>query len=597
MTDIRIIVPLATPFEPQQSSGAWLGDNLTNEYGCIAQNDAWADTIYEYIPQYAPTIPTIPTPTLGDPLPTSNGVNDNASDEYFAFDATGYQAALNNTVYRVVFLVKGSDYYTGYEDQEIMTSGNGGTAGTPRWFVWCDPDTPANGLDPKPWEMQEADKVYMPWQTRCDGADYCYWVGLCYGKDLTRGHAAMRFLNGTSNHTIYRCLEEYSGGNELADGTKSYDQWIIDRNASGRQTWTSFQIANSAGDSIVFYESVFRKGGKFEEEKDQIKVDGGNNHRIVSCEFSDGNNASVQVSDSYDGYGTVIEDCMFYKRRYSVTSDTSSGVATLDVNGDYVAGDAATGVKSTAGVGSADTNVRYYGNIFYNLGPGTEALDDTPTSGLGIAFSSPGTSSKVDIRQNVFFDFDDQTAISMQTGGASQTNIHPTNSVINNLFYNIQNTNFEGVCLSINTDDTELYSNTFSEMDQCTYCMDSFAFTPDTFDDFDMMANFFQNIPTNSFPNLDDARTVGEQVGYNAYAGTYTAYNAVYGNDYEHGSDPSTLFMGSFRFYRNKLTTPVLVTIPGVVPTKDTPSSFLIGVTANQVGARSGIGVDDNILR
>ena len=67
----------------------WLGDNMSGEYGALAVNDDWAATIYEYQRQYAPTLPALPTPTTGQPLPTTNGVNPNASDEYLAFTWSG----------------------------------------------------------------------------------------------------------------------------------------------------------------------------------------------------------------------------------------------------------------------------------------------------------------------------------------------------------------------------------------------------------------------------------------------------------------------------------------------------------------------------
>jgi len=595
----------------QSGSSPALFDDLSDrafagEAGALAVNDNWASTIYSYTPSYAPTIPTIPQPT-GDPAqPGSSQVNPNASDEYLVVDLTGFQAAMNNSTYTYVFIAKGTDLYTNTNQQEILTTAASGTSGTPRWFVWWDPDTPSNALDVKPWDLATSAQVQMPFQTRQAGSEYIYWVGLCFGKaeetwGVNRMHAAMRFYDGANNHQFYRCLEEYSGGNENADGTKSRDDYDTALASDGRGTFTSFQMFaqnqggfDVCGDRIDFYECVFRYGCKFEKEHDQILCQGGNNHRIVSCEFSDGNNASIQLGAAWGGYGAVIEDCDFYKRRWSVTANTSSGVATLDPNGDYTNGDASCGVKLTGTSASPDTTVRLWGCRFYNNAPGSYALDDNPTSGNGWVASSPGAAAKVDIRWNIFYNFDNQVAINLLEG-STLGNTGETHSIVRNIIANINNADR---ALSINFDDSEMYLNTITEVSTCANVMNNYVFPNHDFDNFDMMGNFIRNAQTsgNMFNSITSSRVTSEQIGYNAYVGTYgTIYNAVYGNDYTNTST-SAMNMGDFKYYRNKLTSPVLVTISDIVPTSSTPAGFtgLVPTSgANQIGSRAGCGIDD----
>lgn len=88
-------------------------------------------------------------------------------------------------------------------------------------------------------------------------------------------------------------------------------------------------------------------------------------------------------------------------------------------------------------------------------------------------------------------------------------------------------------------------------------------------------------------------------VGYNCYAGTFgTPFNQHYGNDQTFAGSGwnDTLKLGDFKYERRMLTAAEDRTIPGIVPTSSTPlnARTLVPLTgSNQIGSRTGIGVDD----
>jgi hypothetical protein len=315
----------------------------------------------------------------------------------------------------------------------------------------------------------------------------------------------------------------------------------------------------------------------------------GDNTRVISCEGWDFLGDFFHIEDG-GANACIIEDCDIYWVKYT------DGAGNYDVNGEYQGGEGAIDVKNC----NPDTTSSFkaYGNRIW----GFRDLDDVlhPSSGSSPPLSkSNGTADayNIDYRWNIMMDCWDGVM-----DLRDYDTINQNHSIVRNIIYGCK-TGSDKPVFYVPCENTEVYLNTTSA---ClgSFSIDSYWFNNNTggtndssdMDTFDCMGNFIH----------DAGRVLNESLwgtnwkyGYNAYAGTYELSNQGYAaSDYEAVSK-AALNMGDFTFIRKKLTGPEEYTIPGIVPTTSTPSAFrtlvpTTGGTGNdQIGSRTGIGVDD----
>ena len=533
------------------------GDNaFAGEAGALAVNDAWASTVYDYFPQFAPTIPTLPEPTGSPAKPGSSGVNPNAADEFLVIDRAGLATALNNATYQFIFLAKGSDCTDG-GDNDLMTlttSGSSG-AGNQRWFIYWDDATPGNVQDIKPWNQAYVDRVQVP-RIVHSNASYTWWVGLSFGDlDTPKLGTCASFTNGSSNNQHYRC--------NMENGTI--------------HVWN---CVGSSGDNNRAYQCVNGQHQTGTGDVHSFVVQGGSGHRIISCEGWDILGDFFQV-ESGGADDCVVEDCDIYRETFY------DGNGNIDINGAFGKGEGGIDCKKLNP--DATSTLKAYGNRIWGMRPRDPIAHPGGGNGQPLSFAVPSINKRgLDARWNVFFDCTE--------GAFDLRNMIPgTNkdhSIVRNIIADIKTTSDKPV-FYLPMDTTEVYLNTVTD------CLSGAAtlwynFRSDTsdIDVHDTMGNFFQD--TGTFLNQGQWGTSWKW-GYNAYAGTYTTESKTYPIGYEAASK-AALNMGNFTFKRKKMTGPENFTINGIVPTTSTPTAFKTLVPTSggdQIGSRTGIGVDD----
>ncbi len=536
------------------------GRAFSGEAGALAVNDDWALTVYDYVPQFAPTIPTLPTPT-GDPAkPGASGVNPNAADEYLVIDRAGLATALNNATYQYVFIAKGSDCTNGgHNDNMALTTS--GADGAERYFIYWDDVTPSNVEDIKPWNQAQVDRVNMP-RIVHNNADYNWFVGLSWGIIETQRMQCCSLTNGSSNNLYYRCNMEYSGnGCWQTTGTTSNNN-------------TAFQCVN--------HDHTFGTG-----DIHCFRIQGGDNNKVVSCEGWDFLGDFFHQENN-GGNGNICEDCDIYRKTFY------DGAGNIDANGEFGAGEGAVDLKN---LNPALTDTcKIYGNRIWAM----RRLDLVKHPGGGggppITFSNVNQNHNLlDCRWNVCFDCADGgirlagPRVGETTGGK--------NSVVRNILYDIRTTGFTAVYY-LSDFDNEMYLNTAVDTlgGGVSRLLTYFRNDAQDIDLHDCMGNLF--VDTGAI-NSQAIWGTNFKFGYNAWGATYTKATAGYATDYEDSSavtNGSPWFMGDFTFIRKKMTGPENYTIPAIVPTTSTPAGFRTLVPTSggdQIGSRAGIGVDD----
>ena len=537
------------------------GRPFAGEPGALAVNDSWASTTYSYQRRYAPTIPTLPTPTGAPARPGSSGVNPNAANEYLVVDTGGLTTALNNTTYRYVFIAKGTDLH-GLGTQTLTADG---ASGTERWFIYWDDVTPGNITTYKPWNAAIGDRVEMP---RIDGtgATYTYFVGLNWGSYNVYATSVGQYDSGCHDLIWYRCnMEGWGGGNTINWNTLA---------STTAHLWT----ANGAHDNTFFecyvHDAIPRYPASTGDYK-AFNINSGDNNKFISCEAREFQ-GFVQIGSSSVTSGTIIEDCDIHKDwRFN-----SSGVMGTGGSFIYVAGE---GFVSLKYVGSSSNPTRIYGNRFWGAREGSTALDPTVASGAFLAYSiNTANKTSVDIRWNVFEDstrtvFRGNPADDISTG---------LMSFVRNIVYNCQGTT-SNPALWYSYKASEQYLNTVLDAPSGFMNFQNEV----TIDLHDCMGNLYIDVAA-----IQNTATLGTNAkfGYNCWAGTYTSYNKTYGGDQT--STKAALNAGNFTYQRRKITTPENSTITGIVPTTSTPAAIRTMVPTSggdQIGSRASIGVDN----
>jgi hypothetical protein len=540
------------------------GDKFwAGEAGGLAVNDNHASAIYTYIPQFAPTIPTLPKPTdTPSALPTSSAVNPNASDEYIVYDRAGLVTALASASYTYIFVAKGEDITDG-ADADSITVTNGGTVGTPRWVIYFDP-ADLDAVDTvAPWNDTQANRVNMP-KLIFSGSSAKYWyvVGISTGRlDTNQKTDASYFTSSANNITYYRCNHENAQNHcHNMDATSSY---------------------------ITIYQCTIHNNNHQYLTTDQhgVKMDGAN-QKVINCEFW--NNAGDGVQEER-GTGTdcIIEDCDFYETVFLNASGQTDSNPNDRQNYIFSYGQGAIETKK-----ASDTKI--YGNRAFYM---RDKYAGDNWSGSVWALSTPADSKfRRDCRWNIVHDssignFDYGNGRNEDTTNPSVTG--GGHSIVRNICYDVWDTN-TNVNVYLPISECEVYLNTFVD------CVDNlwqnYRFDSSDIANVDVMGNWFQN--TGNIINQGNWGTTWK-FGYNAYSGSYTTANNVYPVGYEQAT-PANLNMGDFKYYRKKLTGPEVATIPGIVPTSSTPVAFrtlvpiIGGVDEDRLGSRTGIGVDDN---
>ncbi len=531
------------------------GNDFAGEAGALAVNDDWGNTIYDYTPRFAPTIPTLPQPTGSPAKPGSSGVNPNAADEYLVIDATGWDAAINNATYRFVFIAKGTDL----KGEATKTVTVGGIAGTPRWIIYWDDVTPSNIVDIEPWNLASGNRVKMP-PCNWTGVSYIYCVGLTWG-EKDSWHNRMGSFNTTSDFTYYRCHNEY--------------------------TTTSHNVLwrNNCGDNFHVVKCAFLDSNPSWPDLTELLIQGGDGHRFISCEVRDPA-TFVEWGDQWAGKDSILENCCVYReQRFDAAGNP-------DAAGEFTQGEAMIGFKDVSGSGT-DIAIRLYGNRCWGTRLTSEALDPTRNTGASIAGSLTNESKAyIDIRWNVFQD-NTRTCIRLGAGNILAGTHH--HSVVRNIIGDFPLQPWSSAFnypLYLSYDNTEMYLNTVSNAANAEGFLTFFR-TDAGINNLDMMGNFFQDT-TDILQDFD----TGNQIGYNCWVNALETVNLIYGNDIT--PTKASLNMGDFTYTRKKLTGPENSTISDIVPTSSTPTSFTAlvpttGGTGNdQVGSRTNIGVDDD---
>ena len=168
--------------------------DFAGEPGALATNNGWSTTVYNYTPQFAPTIPTVPT-YIG------------AAYQTIVTTRAGLTTALGNLAFRHIFIQKGYDDHGGAD----IAINNAGTAALPRWLLYYDPADVNKDLTAfSPWNLAvgNANRTQLCRLNFGTGSAYYYVVGLNSGK--VGGAAQKTALHDGNAHDIiwYRCSME-----------------------------------------------------------------------------------------------------------------------------------------------------------------------------------------------------------------------------------------------------------------------------------------------------------------------------------------------------------------------------------------------------
>ena len=551
-------IVIANPTSPTLFQD-YSGNAFAGEAGALAVNSDWEITVYDYIPQFAPTVGTIETPTGSPSKPGSSGVNPNSADEYLVIDRAGLVTALNNATYDLIFIAKGSDCTDGADNDE-MTLTISGTAGTKRKFIYWDDVTPASVQDIKPWNQALADRVQMP-RIIHDVGNYTWYVGLSWGIIGTQIMRCVLFENSSNNNLHYRCNME---------NAKAHP-WTV------RATGTPKPHDNTA------YQCVNHDHITGTTDITCFNILGGDDNHIISCEGWDYLGDFFHIENS-GANGSICEDCDIYRKTFY------DGSGNVDVNGDFGAGEGAIDVKKMNPAQTTTTKI--YGNRIWGMRRVDRVKHPGGGSGAPIKFSLPTFEKHLmDARWNVMFDSADGGinlgGVNLAAGGK--------HSVVRNILSDIRGP-ANIFSLHLPNQDSEVYLNTVHSVLSTDGLSQYFRSDSSDVDTHDCMGNFFADVGT--IANQNKWGTAFK-FGYNGWGGTFTKATKTYASDYENVAVPghgSPWFMGDFTFKRKKMTGVENHTISNIVPTTSTPAAFrtLVPTTGgDQIASRAGIGVDD----
>ena len=536
----------------------WAGVDWAGEIGALAVNDHWNTAIYNYTPEYAPTIPTIPEPTGDVSGLSTNQVNPNASDEYLGFTwDSNLESAINNAAYRVVF------FHTGMSTSGLFATGVtvGGTAGTPRWFVYFDKNDKSSVQDIKPWNQSSGNRARVKRMTQI-GADYIYFVGLYYGSD------GFGRQNNSDHITYYRCFADNFTLPCCGPATARSDYLTVYQCVGD----TSLSSGGTPYDDVAFVQATV--------SSDYV--------HIISCEAKDLSGDCIGGDNGATLTGWIVEDNDYYRTLFSDGAGNESGA-----DGNYCRGEGFVDFKYV-GSSTSSPKMLIQGNRVWKMRKTDQVLHNGAGTGAPVALSTTTQAKwKMDVRYNVFDDSTSQgiTFIdSAHLGGGYH-------SIVGNIISNVRLSDV----IWPSTDYTECYMNTIVDC----YGADSvFNFarstTPATVLSFDGMGNcLVDTLDANNFESEAQLDS-NSYFQYAAFIGTGETYEkGSTGTNYTN-SNRSSMNFGDFRYYRKKLTGPEIGTISGIVPTSATPSAFLTGAPgtgdATPIGSRSGRGVDDTVV-
>lgn len=535
--------------------------------GALSQNDNWATTVYDYQPQYAPTIPTLPTYNSG-----------NAAH---ALCTTRAQliTALGDTTKTAIFVQKGIDIHG---SGDITIDGKSGTAVAPRFILYYDNAEPTKDLTIfKPWNLAvgSANRAQCERLWFTGNSSYYYIVGLNFGK-VGFIQQNMGRHEGTSNNIFwYRCAAENgSGSSWLANSTGCFDI-------------TAYQCVSHSHDRGCLQSDNTWVGGP-QADVHCFLITSGTNIRVISCEGWDHLGDFVQVGTG-GAVAPIIED----NDSYVTSRHYCDSLGNPTVTGSFHMGEGPYDIK-TVNV-TTNTTAKVFGNRSWGYRRTSPARHEGNGNSPGALQYSNDTSVKrmVDWRWNIVDDCTlDARAISLfsanaATSGAARVEKH---SVVRNIVNNCRCT---GAVMSLGYHQNENYLNTINN---CTGTKPAeYTRTSAAVDGHDMMGNFFQDVPNAVWGNTNNLGTNG-MVGYNLYAGTYRVFNKTYAasgdKTFAGAGGKTTLAMGNFTYRRKKLTTPEAATITGIVPTATTLAQTTAFVPTSgefKLGVRTNIGVDD----
>jgi len=545
-------VAIAVTAAIADGTGRWLGENLASEFGSIATNDDHANTVYEYKRLHAPTIPSvasglseIPQPTTGAALPSVNGVNPNAADEYFLFtwDSTLSNWA-NNSAYRVIFIAK-----------SINTDGNGGdisvggTEAVPRWFVFFDPDDHSAVQTFRPWDVTEPNRANIRTLDHIN-ADFIYMVGLDFTPNI------MGRQRGCDNITYYRCM---SGGYSIhcvgpaGGGTSS--------RSDNFTMFECFSNATAPSAADVGFMAMIRPG---------------KGARIISCAARDLVGDFVQWDENGEPDDCIVEDCDYWRELFT----NNDGVEVADDTLLYCRGEGFVDIKSTANPLTSQWAVQVLGCRVWLMRVQDSTLSPGGTgTGIPVNMSINTTrKEKINVQYNVFHDIVGAGVsffAGAHLGGASGGN-----NISENLLSFFHGGSVGGgvECFFIPSDDTTLKNNTTVNTSGAAANCAFFRRAPVTIPNFLGQNNCFIDATASpdgfsSTGNLDGPSVFH----HSAFVGTGEQFEKPSGStNYTNASVPSMNF-GDFTYTRKKLIAPENHTITGCVPTTSTPNAFLTG--------------------
>jgi hypothetical protein len=543
----------------------WIGDNRTgDELGCLAVNDNWATTVYEYTPIYAPTVPTIPTPT-DDPASTgSSRVNPNAPNEYLVETAAGWTTALtgmNAGTYNKIFVKKGVNA----SGESLFTLTQDGTSGSPNWIVYWDPDdnTVVN-TDWRPWNAAFATRATVS-NLRVEG-NYTYIMGLAWGsvsQDISNSLGWFSFQGGMNNGLMYRCVLTHCGG-----------PW----NISVRQNSSDCDI----------YQCVARSTNlpiPTVNDCEAVIIIGAQRVRVVSCEFYDtqGNGVEWNTGNNQD---LIIEDCDIY----TTPSFRYDGDGNQQDDGNYSIGESPVGGKHMQGTPGNKCVVR--GNRFWGQRQIDPKATGSTTANDQILFNTSHSGAQTEIRErveitkNVAHDFTGTYGVIVMSHNqipGPERNFEVTENLVAD---HVPANGYPGHAIRVSFNETAVYSNTWA---RCAGTASFFGLDGPVVDNLDFLGNVFTDCPSdwaNTSYLLSSCI-----VGYHGILGSTNNYEKNASSTSYINIDVPSMFFGDFRYRRKKMTAPEIGVIADVVPTNNTPNEFLIGARNAGIGTRPGVGI------
>jgi hypothetical protein len=565
--------PISSPTVPGRTEaistssvfGDYGGRAFAGEPGALAVNNNWAspNPLYDYIPQFAPTIPTIPT--FGTTPAGERAVVTNRSQLI---------AALGDTAIKKIFVAKGFNDHGGTRVPVTLS----GTAAAPRWILYYDSADANKDLRTfSPWNIAvgNAARTQLPALEFIGTAGHYYIIGLTWGEHTEGVRNVAPFprsclMDVNAHHLVwYRCLLENFGGHA----------WNVA--ANGCNDIMAYQCVSRRHDG-----GGLRADGTWDSNNEGLNgdihafhVNGGINIRIVSCESYDTRGDCVQYGQGGNGEGCVIEDCDFWVSEIHRCDANGNP----DPNGAHFMGQNCVTTKQVLASAAANP-MKVWGNRMFNWRRGTSARHGGGDNNGHFISLSNDTEGKhyIDYRRNILHVGTPLRVINWNAG----TEISDHFSFVRNIVADVDAANHT---FNIGVDNVEFYLNTIIRTD-CGI-MVTFQST-DPVENHDQMGNLWINV-TGSWATGQLAAT--SRVGYACYGGTFTQFNKTYGGDLTFPS-AATLAMGNFRYTRKKLTGPETATINGVVPTTTTPAAVrsLVPMSGtNQIGSRPGIGVDN----